>query len=56
MPVKRDGRFTVAEMDEIRQWLAREAHMPAPAHVLTQDADVSAALKEPISALRRRKS
>ena len=54
MPVKRHGRFTVADADEIRQWLGREVHMPAPAHVLTNDADVTAALKESISALLRR--
>ena len=29
MPVKRQGRFTVADATEIRQWLSREAHMPA---------------------------
>jgi NAD(P)-dependent dehydrogenase (short-subunit alcohol dehydrogenase family) len=55
MPVKREGRFTVADADEIRSWLGREAHMPAPAHVLTANADVSAALKESISAVRQRK-
>jgi hypothetical protein len=52
MPVKRQGRFTVADATEIRQWLGREAHMPGAAHVLTNDADISAALKESISALR----
>ena len=55
MPVKRQGRFIVADAEELRQWLGREAHMPGAAHVLTNDADVSAALKESISALRRQK-
>jgi hypothetical protein len=55
MPVRREGRFTVADADEIRKWLGREAHMPAPAHVLTGDADISSALKDSISALRRRR-
>jgi hypothetical protein len=57
MPVKRQGRFTLANADELRQWLGKEAHMPAPAHVLTDqaDEDISAALKESISALRRQK-
>ena len=55
MPVTKEGRFMVADANEIRRWLGREAHMPAPAHVLTTDADVSAALKESISAVRRRK-
>jgi hypothetical protein len=55
MPVKREGRYTIADSDEIRRWLGRETHMPAPAHVLTPNADISAALKESISAVRRRK-
>ena len=55
MPVRREGRFTVADANEVRQWLGREAHMPAPAHVLTAGADVSAALKASISALRHKR-
>ncbi len=55
MPVERQGRFTVANVDALRQWLGREAHMPAPAHVMTRDADVQEALKESISAGRKRK-
>jgi hypothetical protein len=55
MPVKRQGRLTVADADEIRKWLGREAHMPGAAHVVTDTGDdISAALKESISALRRR--
>jgi hypothetical protein len=55
MPVRREGRFTVADVNEIRQWLGREAHMPAPAQVVTEGTDLSAALKQSISALRRDK-
>ena len=55
MPVRREGRFTVADADEIRRWLGREAHMPGPAHVLTNESDVAAALKESLSAVRRGK-
>src|SRR3954464_2389152 len=55
MPVRREGRYTVADVDEIRQWLGSEAHMPAPAHVANADTDVAAALKESISAVRRSK-
>jgi hypothetical protein len=55
MPVKREGRFTVAEPEEISRWLGRESHMPAPAHVVKNDADMSAALKESISALKKGK-
>ena len=55
MPVKREGRYMVAQPDEIKQWLGREAHMAAPAHIATNDADISAALKESIAAVRRDK-
>ena len=54
MPVRREGRYTVADVEELKHWLGREAHMPGPAHVMTKDADISAALKESISALRRK--
>jgi len=38
-------------------WLiaGRESHMPKPAHVMTEDADMAAALKESIAAARKRK-
>jgi hypothetical protein len=57
MPVKKQGRYTVADANEIRQWLGREAHMPAAAHVVTDTGDdISAALKESISTLRRKRT
>jgi hypothetical protein len=56
MPVKREGRFMVADADELRQWLGKEAHMPGSAHVVTATGnDISAALKDSITAVRRRK-
>ena len=56
MPVKREGRFTVATPDELRKWLGREAHMPGPAVLMpTPGTDISAALKESLSAVRRKK-
>jgi hypothetical protein len=55
MPVRKEGRFMVADAEEIRRWLGREAHMPAPAQVMTPGTDISAALKESISAVRRKK-
>jgi hypothetical protein len=54
MPVHREGRFTVADRDAVSAWLGRESHMPKPAHVMTADADVAAALKESIAAARKR--
>jgi hypothetical protein len=55
MPVRREGRFTVAEAEELRRWLGRESHMPTAALVVTPQTDMSAALKASISAMRRRK-
>jgi hypothetical protein len=53
MPVKREGRSTVAEAEELRAWVGREAHMPAAAHIVTPETDISAALKASITATRR---
>jgi phage terminase Nu1 subunit (DNA packaging protein) len=55
MPVKREGRFTVADPAEVQAWLGQQSHMPKPAHILTDDADIAAALKESISAVKREK-
>ncbi|HZS29244.1 MAG TPA: hypothetical protein VFB76_18610 [Candidatus Angelobacter sp.] len=55
MPVKREGRFTVADPAELQAWLGRESHMAKPAHVMTKDADISAALKESLAATKREK-
>ena len=55
MPVRREGRFTVADREAVSAWLGRESHMPKPAHVMTKDADMAAALKESIEAARKLK-
>ena len=53
MPVRREGRFTVADREAVSAWLGRESHMPKPAHVMTADADMAAALKESLEAARK---
>ena len=53
MPVRREGRSTVADREAVSAWLGRESHMPKPAHVMTEDADIGAALKESIEAARK---
>jgi hypothetical protein len=55
MPVKREGRFTIADPAEVQAWLGQQSHMPKPAHILTNDTDIAAALKESISVLKRKK-
>ncbi len=53
MPVTRDGRFAIANEDELRAWLGRESHMPKPAYVATGKADLSGPLKESTLAARK---
>jgi hypothetical protein len=53
MPVRRQGRFTVADPEELSAWIGQESHMPAPAHVVTGGADIASALKESIAAAKR---
>ncbi|HET9181009.1 MAG TPA: hypothetical protein VFP59_02660 [Candidatus Angelobacter sp.] len=55
MPLRREGRFTVADADELRHWLGRESEMPAPAHIAVNSADLAAGLNESIAAVRRQK-
>jgi hypothetical protein len=55
MPVRREGRFTVADPTELSAWLGRESHMPAAAHVVTGETDLAAALSESISVARSNK-
>ncbi len=50
MPAHREGRFTVADPKELSGWLGREAHMPAPAQVMTGEPDIAGALKASIAA------
>jgi hypothetical protein len=51
MPVRREGRFTVADPKELAAWLGREAHMPGAAQIMTNTSDVADALKQSITAL-----
>jgi hypothetical protein len=39
MPVKREGRFTVADPGEVQAWLGQQSHMPKPTHILTNESE-----------------
>jgi hypothetical protein len=54
MPIRREGRYTVADREELSQWLGRESHMPAPAQIATNTADLASGLKQSISVVRRK--
>lgn len=55
MPVRHEGRSTVADPKELSAWLGRESHMLGPAQVMTSEADVAGALKASITATRQSK-
>jgi hypothetical protein len=55
MPVKHEGRFTVADPAEVQAWLGQQSHMPKPTHILTNESDIATALKESISVVRQKK-
>jgi hypothetical protein len=52
MPIRREGRFTVADRAELEQWIGHESDMPKAAHLLTKLAkvDESAAKQSIVSA------
>jgi hypothetical protein len=55
MPVAKVGRGVVANEQELREWNAKQSHMPGPAIVLNREADIAEALRESISSVRRGK-
>jgi len=55
MPVRREGRYTTADREELSRWLGRESHMPAPARIATNQTDLATGLKESIKAAHRRR-
>jgi len=55
MPVRREGRFAVANPKQLSDWLGRESHMLGPAQVMTDEADVAGALKASLAATRQSK-
>jgi hypothetical protein len=54
MPVTRQGRFVVANSEELNAWLGRES-AGEPVHVATGDTDLSAELKRGLSYIRSEK-
>lgn len=46
MPVRRQGRYIVAEPEQLSGWLGREAHLAAPAHIASSEGDLLTDLKQ----------
>ena len=55
MPVKREGRFTIADPAEVQAWLGQQSHMPGSAHILTNETDLAAALKDSLAVTKGKK-
>jgi len=54
MPVRREGRFTVATPVELSQWLGRESGAAQPVHIAAgNDTDLAAELRKSLSAARQ---
>jgi phage terminase Nu1 subunit (DNA packaging protein) len=56
MPVRREGRFTVADPADVQTWLGKQSHMPGPAHILTNETDLAAALTDSLAVTKRKKN
>jgi len=55
MPVAKNGRFVTASVKELTQWLARVSGLPGPAHIATDDQDLSKYLKAGLTEIRKSK-
>jgi len=55
MPVRHEGRFTVADPADVQAWLGKQSHMLGPAHILTNETDLAAALKDSLAVTKRKK-
>jgi hypothetical protein len=54
MPVKREGRFMTASPEELSRYLGREAGLDVPAHIASEEMDLSANLKRALLYARER--
>ena len=52
MPVKREGRFMTASLEELSRYLGHEAGLEVPVHIASEDMDLSADLKRALSYAR----
>jgi len=55
MPIRREGRNVVADPQELNAWLGREAHAPAAVTISSQSEDLTADVKQGLSAIRKKR-
>jgi len=55
MPVRREGRYTVATPEELNRWLGRESGKKEPVHIATDNSDLSGDLKRALAEARQQK-
>jgi len=54
MPVRREGRFTVATPDELSRWLGGESGVAQPVHIAAgTDTDLAAELRKSLSVAKQ---
>lgn len=53
MPVVKQGRFATASVKELTQWLGQASGHPGPAHIATDNEDLSKYLKEELTKIRK---
>ncbi len=53
MPVRREGRFTVATAEELNRWVGREVGARQPVRIATDNADLSADLRRALADVRQ---
>ena len=55
MPVRREGRFTVATPEELSRWLGREAGTRQPVRIATDNSDLSGDLRRALADARHKR-
>lgn len=56
MPVRREGRYTVASAEELSRWLGKEAHAGGAVHITQEgEQDLAAELRRGLREIRVRK-
>jgi hypothetical protein len=55
MPVRRQGRYVIADTDQLSAWLGREQHLAAPAHIAASEGDLIADLKQSLKTSKHKK-
>jgi phage terminase Nu1 subunit (DNA packaging protein) len=53
MPISHEGRQVTASTEQLNRWIGRESAMTGPAHIASDDTDLSAELKRGLAEVRK---